>query len=76
MENSPNIYLIKDLAHQTGHSVYTLKYYLNIGLIKETNRSPQTRYRYFNDATVETLKKIRSLRKDGRSIKQIKDELL
>jgi DNA-binding transcriptional MerR regulator len=40
------------------------------------SRSPETRYRYFNDSTVEALKKIHLLRKTGKSIRQIKDELL
>ncbi|MBM3253956.1 MAG: MerR family transcriptional regulator [Candidatus Omnitrophica bacterium] len=72
----PNIYLIKDLARLTGYSIYTLKYYLKIGLIKEIGRSPETNFRYFDDSTFESLKKIRSLRKEGKSIGEIKDELL
>ena len=76
MINISNIYLIKDLARLTGYSIHTLKYYLNIGLIKEVSRSPETRFRYFDDSVVERLKKIRNFRKEGRPIKQIKDELL
>mgnify|MGYP001580667359 CR=1 FL=1 len=72
----PNIFLIKDLAHLTGYSIYTIKFYLKIGLIKEISRSPETRYRYFDDSTIEMLKRIRALRKQGKSIRQIKDELL
>jgi len=72
----PNILLIKDLSRTTGFSVYTLKFYLKIGLLKEVNRSPETRYRYFDETTVEKLRKIRILRKEGRSLKEIKDELL
>ena len=75
-EHMPNIYLIKDLARLTGYSIHTIKYYLKIGLIKEVSRSPETRYRYFDDSTVEKLKQIRSLRKEGKSIKEIKNELL
>ena len=71
-----NIYLIKDLARLTGYSIHTLKYYLKIGLINEVSRSPETRFRYFDDSTVQMLAKIRALRKQNRSIKQIKDELL
>ncbi len=71
-----NIYLLKDLAHLTGLSVYTIKYYLNLGLIKEVNRSPETHFRYFNDSTVENLQKIRAFRKKGKSLKEIKRELL
>lgn len=76
MDDSLNIYLIKDLARATGYSIHTIKYYAKIGLIKETSRSPETRYRYFNDSTVEQLKKIRDLRKQGKSIKEIQYELL
>ena len=76
MINIHNVYLIKDLARLTGYSIYTIKYYLKIGLIKETNRSPETRYRYFDDSTVELLSRIRSLRKENKSIRQIQDELL
>lgn len=72
----PNTYLIKDLARLSGHSIYTLKYYLKIGLIKEVSRSPETRFRYFDDSTIEKLKKIRALRKEKRSIREIKNELL
>jgi len=71
-----NIYLIKDLARLTGYSIHTIKYYLKIGLIKEISRSLETRYRYFDDSTISILKKIRTLRKTGASIKQIKNELL
>ncbi|KPK98758.1 MAG: hypothetical protein AMJ95_02615 [Omnitrophica WOR_2 bacterium SM23_72] len=76
MENTiSNIYLIKDLARLTGFSIYTLKYYLKIGLIRETSRSPETRYRYFDDSTVQQLKKIRALRRENKSIQEIKNEL-
>jgi len=73
--NNQNIYLIKDVARITGYSIYTIKYYLKIGLLKERNRSPETRYRYFDDTTIETLKKIRELRRAKKSIKEIKHEL-
>lgn len=71
-----NIYLVKDLARFTGYSIHTIKYYLKMGLIKENGRSPETRFRYFDDSTILRLKKIRELRRQGKSIKQIKDELL
>ena len=73
MENK--IYLIKDLARLSGQTVYTLKYYLNIGLIKEVGRSPETTFRYFNDTTLERLKKIRELRRENKSIAEIKEIL-
>ena len=67
-----DIYLIKDLARASGFSVYTLKYYLKIGLINEVGRFPETNFRYFDNSTVEQLSKVRKLRKEGRSIKAIK----
>jgi len=60
----------------TGYSIHTVKYYLKIGLIKEVSRSPETNFRYFDDTTMDSLKKIRQLRKQGRSIKEIGNELL
>ena len=76
VNNISNIYLIKDLARLTGYSIHTVKYYLKEGLISEVSRSPETRFRYFDDSTIEKLKRIRSLRKEGKSIREIKDELL
>ncbi|MEW6009411.1 MAG: MerR family transcriptional regulator [Candidatus Omnitrophota bacterium] len=67
-----NIYLLKDLARLTGYSIYTIKYYLKIGLIKEFGRSPQTNFRYFNDKTIKQLNHIRQLRKEKKSIAEIK----
>lgn len=46
-----------------------------MGLIKEVSRSPETRFRYFDDSTIDLLKKIRVLRKEGKSIREIKNEL-
>jgi DNA-binding transcriptional MerR regulator len=70
-----NIYLIKDLALATGYSVDTLKYYLKIGLIKEMGRGFETNFRFFDDTTAKRLADIRDLRKQGFSIKQIKEKL-
>lgn len=71
-----NIYLIKDLARISGFSVYTLKFYLKLGLIKEVSRSPETNYRYFDDSTIKSLQRIRALRKEGKALREIKNELL
>ena len=68
-----SIYLLKDISRISGLSVYTVKYYLNLGLVKESGRSPETNFRYFDDSVVERLKKIRNLRKDKISIKKIKE---
>ena len=71
----PNIYLIKDLARLSGYSVYTIKYYLKIGLIQELGRTQETNYRYFGKENVHELALIRSLRKQRKSLKEIKNIL-
>lgn len=69
------IYLIKDLSRITGHSIYTIKYYSKLGIIKEIDRSPETNFRYFDDTTVERLNRIRQLRLQNRSLAEIKEIL-
>ena len=71
-----NIYLLKDLAHITGYSVDTLKFYLKIGLIKEVARGIKTNFRFFDDSTVGELKTVRDFRKDGVSLQKIKIKLV
>ena len=66
-----NIYLIKDLARISGHSVYTIKYYLKEGLIEEIGRSPSTNFRYFDNTTLGQLRRIHKLRKEKNSLKRI-----
>ncbi len=70
-----NIYLMKDLARFSGHSIHTLKFYLKRGLIQESGRSPETRFRYFDDRTLERLSKIRAWRKEGRGLSEIQRAL-
>lgn len=69
------VYLLKDLSRLSGHSTHTLKFYLKLGLIKEAGRSPETRFRYFDHATVERLSRIRALRKQQRSLSEIRSLL-
>jgi len=66
------IYLLKDLSQVTGLSVYTIKYYLKLGLVSEFGRSPATNFRYFNNETLNRLNKIRAYREEGKSLKEIK----
>ena len=76
MENKlQNVYLMKDLARQTGYSIHTLKYYLKLGLIHESGRSPATRFRYFDGQTVATLARIRALRRERQSLAAIRRHL-
>jgi DNA-binding transcriptional MerR regulator len=70
-----NIYLLKDLAHLSGHSVHTLKYYLQLGLFEEMGRSPTTNFRFFDDIALERVKKIRELRLKNLPLVEIKQIL-
>jgi DNA-binding transcriptional MerR regulator len=70
-----SIYLIKDLSRLSGLSVYTIKYYLKLGLLKEMARSPETNFRYFNDANLAQLQKIIAFRKEKISLKKIQELL-
>ena len=69
------IYLIKDLSVLTGLSIHTIKYYLKLGLLKETGRTPKSNFRYFDNLTLKTLSFIREERIKGNSLNSIKTEL-
>jgi len=69
------IYLIKDISRLSGLSVYTIKYYLKLGLIKEISRSQETNFRYFDDSTLEKLQKIIAMRREKMSLAKIKSEI-
>lgn len=75
MMSIAQLYMIKDIARLSGHSIYTIKFYLKLGLLHEVGRSPETRFRYFDDLTLERLAQIRALRKQGKSLAQIEREL-
>jgi len=71
MDNTNQLYMLKDVARLSGQSIYTIKFYLKLGLIHEVGRSPETRFRYFDDSTVERLARIRALRKAGKRLAEI-----
>lgn len=75
-EPMPEVLLLKDLALKSGHSIHTIKYYLNLGLIQEAGRSTETRFRYFNSRTLEQLHAIRRLQKQGKRLAEIKEILV
>lgn len=66
------LYLVKDLARETRHSVYTVKYYYKLGLIRELGRTPYTDFKFFDGDAVKRILKIRKLRKQGYSLDKIK----
>ena len=75
MQSAANFYLIKDLSRLSGHSIHTLKFYLKLQLIKESGRSPETRFRYFDETTLTQLSKIRAWRKQRKSLAEIRSLL-
>ena len=75
MQTAVNVYLIKDLSRLSGQSIHTLKFYLKLGLIHEVGRSPETRFRYFDQTTLERLSAIRNLRKERKSLQEIAESL-
>jgi len=68
-------YLIKDVGRLSGLSIYTIKYYIKLGLINEVGRSPETNFRYFDDSTIADLETIKKLRNQKLSLKKIKEIL-
>ena len=70
-----NIYLLKDLSRRSGQSVHTIKYYAKIGLLKEIGRSPETNFRFFDDAALDQLKEIRAMRLKRLPLKEIRNRL-
>ena len=65
------LYMIKDVARLSGHSIYTLKFYIKLGILTEVGRSPETRFRYFDESTLQRLAKIRSWKKEGKRLAEI-----
>ncbi len=70
--STKNIYLLKDLARISGLSTHTVKFYLRIGILKEFGRSPETNFRYFDDDSLKTIHKIKELKGQDKSLKEIK----
>ena len=65
------VMLISDLASRTGLSIYTINYYIGLGLIRETACAERSGYRLFNQETVKSLHKIMEMRRRRVPIKEI-----
>lgn len=70
-----HVYLIKDIARLSGLSVHTVKYYLKLGLINEVARSPETNFRYFDDSTLDVIRRIIEMKRQGASLGGIGERL-
>jgi len=68
------VYSISDLAIEAGLSYDTVYYYIREELITESLRVGN-RQRIFSESDLETLKRIVSLRKEGKSIEGIRNTL-
>ena len=68
------VYSISDLAIEAGLSYDTVYYYIREELITESLRVGN-RQRIFSEDDLEELKRIVSLRKDGKSIEEIRNIL-
>lgn len=66
------VYSIQDMAIEAGVSYHTVYYYLQEGLITESTIIGNG-HRVFTDTELKKLKQIIKLRKDGYSIKDIKE---
>ena len=63
--------MISDLAATTGLSRYTLNFYIKLGLVEESGRT-ESNYRFFDQAVVDRLHRIITLRQEGYTLQQIK----
>ena len=65
------VYSISDLAIEAGLSYHTVYFYIKEGLLTETTRIGN-RQRIFDDNSLDVLKRIVELRKEGESIERIR----
>lgn len=68
------VYSISDLAIEAGLSYDTVYYYIREELITESLRIGNSQ-RIFSESDLEALKRIVSLRKEGKSIEEIRNIL-
>lgn len=71
MPTAKKLYHIKDMAEASGVPVSTINHYINIGLIKETDRE-ENNYRLFGTTEFKRLQKITESRMAGFSLEQIR----
>lgn len=68
------MYMVSDLARETGISKHSIYHYMKIGLIEESYRSPNN-YCFFDERELEKIKRIRELRLEGYPLKLIQKKL-
>ena len=68
------MYMVSDLARETGISKHSIYHYMKIGLIEESYRAPNN-YCFFSERELNKLRRIRELRLEGYPLKLIQKKL-
>ncbi len=68
------MYMVSDLARETGISRHSIYHYMKIGLIEESYRAPNN-YCFFDERELGKLRYIRELRLEGYPLKLIQKKL-
>ena len=68
------MYMVSDLARETGISKHSIYHYMKIGLIEESYRAPNN-YCFFDERELGKLRYIRELRLEGYPLKLIQKKL-
>ncbi len=74
MELPPKLYKIGEIMYYTGLSRQVLHHYTQLGLIKETARTPSG-HRLYDGQVFLRLKRIKELKAQGLNLLQIRDVL-
>lgn len=70
----PKLYRISEVAQYSGLSRQTISYYTYLGLITPATRTP-SRHRLYDASVFERLEKIRELKREGRTLLEIREIL-
>ena len=68
------LFKIGELMHYTGLSRQTIHNYTVFGLIREEARTPSG-HRLYDEAVFETLARVEDLKKQGKTLKEIREVL-
>ena len=72
MKENIKLYSVKDICNRYGITRKTLFYYDKVGLLKPVERKGKQLFKFYDDACLERLGKIRIFREAGLSIDTIK----
>ena len=75
-KRSRNLLKISEAAIQAGVLPSTIRYYTDIGLLHAKSETPGGHRLYDKDSTIATIRKIQYLNQQGKTMEDIKNELL